>query len=277
MMLNLNLIYQVLLAWANMVPDSIAKSTTFLEFIWEYMYVNRHYIILIILVIIIVYMTEWLRYKYKLFRYLNPETINLGKINIQGELTGILNPEQVALVLKAEFTSIKNCLDEMNTDRFNNSPAQAGSVDYYFFFSGIKDDRGETIQTSQNTSVPVINGLAYNPVLQSNITLGIGSFKIPLSDILRSFIAFVGLLPVVPRDRYKSSLINISLISHDNHVKMVVHCQGNGARKKKSHLASVTNLSSFQTMDDLNYLLRDLAFMVLGLQKAFENNCNWKN
>lgn len=293
------------------ISSTISEEPTFFDFLWNYLSIYKHYVLLFITVIVIIYVVEWVRYKIKLHRHINNDTVNLGSINISGELSKIINPREVEVIITSEFNAIKECLNNMKREVVNSSPAQATSVDYYFFFSGIEGNLGSTRQRSP---IPEIKGLKKNPVFQSNIILGFGSFKIPVSEILRSFIAIIGLLPVRPRKRYFRYLINISIISYKKNAKIVVHRGGVKKVSKRNkdleekkcriedkyennlitveekerllkqleidkdnlEVLSVTNLSSCKSTGELDSLLRDLAFMVLDLQNTFQG-FNWKS
>lgn len=248
------------------------SGSSFFVRMWSGILDYQDYILLLISIIVIVYIFEWAWYGYKYKRYINLDNVYLGQITILGELESILSPEQVALVIRSEFSAINQCLDIMQREQLDSCPTQTSSLDYYFFFSGLKDN---TCVTRQITAIPTIYGLKKKPFLQTNITLELGSIKIPVSDILRSVVAFVGLLPVPPRNRYNDSLIHVSLISHEKNAKVVVHRAG-AKNNDGPNVLSVTSLYPFQSIDELNLLLRDIAFMVLELHNAF-GECNWKS
>lgn len=202
------------------------------------------------------------------------DTIRLAPISVKGRISEMLGADGVELALHTELYSITETFQKVMRGHASLYPVEtfSKSPDYYAVAGRLQAHLPSGLLKHKEYRV------------EKELAIEIGTVHIPLNTIVNFFVVLLGVLPVPYRRRYFNSLINLSLVSSDDEMQLIVSRRGRQSSlfrtaktdDRPANWMALSRIKTSKNLSDLKDLLRDAAFIILQFHGCFGDR-NWES
>ena len=207
-------------------------------------FLNRWLIPTLVVGVPMVYLQEW--FLYKRLAGEARRSPHIVPIYIRGGISDKLGSHAAGMILRAHMSAI--------IETFRKAQKSDGTL------------HGEVIAL---VSASLNLRPSEHPTefkLEEELIVKIGKAEIPISRLVNLLLVMWRLIPLGHRDRYLTSMIQVSLMSSGDQTQLMVSRRGDHAvASSATEITALTDTRKVRCLSDLSELIRDGAFMVFHL------------
>ncbi len=240
-------------------------------------FAERAIVLILVVESPVIWVFETIQYRRLIKKNKDSNTLGLAPVSVRGRLLEDLGPGGVAEALRAELFNIREARDRVLGDRPAPYLAPAIGADTGYYLVGLRHEAPIPQDVQEEAAAQRI---------EQSVVLRVGSVSIPISEILDLLLTVFSAFPVPYREQYRRTLIHVSLMQSGDQIRLTVGRlpRSAGGRRRARNEASppsssrslFTETVTAKTLEDVNGIVRDAAFMILEMQNLFDGR-RWQS